>query len=217
MLNTMRRTFTTSLLLAGLTLFTGCAGLGADSGPPPGLNITRGTEGWLVGSISRAKPSPFTQYSVGYMLVGAEGAQKGGQLRFAATGIPGLDTREDFNTDKEQGQVFAIPLPPGEYKLTHAIAFAPYGISGGSVMYLSRIPEAKFQITSGKSTYIGNLQISPSGPRSGFGVPLSANVQKLSTLERDFSLLKAKGDTSVAAPVDQWLYTLDLTLKQSEK
>jgi len=173
----MRRSFAAACLL----------GLAACAAPPP----YAGTDaGWLLGSMGFGVPNAYTDLEF-YFRRKSDGGS--GSLRIPPKSAASASKIEIKGEGGRAVQVFAVPLPPGDYEFFTYLGYAP---GSGDTNHARpkvdfRIP---FTIAAGRTTYVGEY-IVDSRPqmRSTGRLVAEARFVVADRLERDLAAARDAG------------------------
>lgn len=178
-------------LFGGLVLLGACSGMPVENHLVPEDAIAKPEDaGYLVGSIgyytgSRNSAGP-TSSNVYFRRVGSE---NWGDIAAER----GLIESGDYELDDRTGNVFALPLQPGDYEF-YNVRFYFYRYTGSITITAKEDFAVPFTIEKGKAHYIGEFVAYGLYGRNIFGLPVPAGGYFVhrDNFERDGPMLRAK-------------------------
>jgi hypothetical protein len=181
-----------ALLVAGFVALAGCAGtehfgasvsqdLAAESGSSAGL---------LLGSMGFGVPNAYTDLEF-YFRRKSDG--KAGSLRVPPKSAAQASKIEIKGEGGRALQVFAVPLPPGDYEFFTYLGYAPG--SGDTNYARPRVDfSIPFTIAAGRTTYVGEYVVdSRPQMRSTGRLVAEARFVVADKLERDLAAARDAG------------------------
>lgn len=158
-------------LILGILIIGGCAVNNVN--PDFQLGTGKNNTGLVVGSVSQSDGGASGgAYGIFYL----EGSKKElvkTMIKTRTEKLAGLHIYKSSEFQGEEGRLFAIELPEGDY------AFTSWQLVNGTGarIFPKKDPEPlKFFVKNGEITYVGNLFLDITRGKNGFGIEISAGA-----------------------------------------